>query len=303
MSELQNMMNQVVSALVHARRSPILRTPEDEGLDYEDVKITALDGVELDAWFIPAESNKVIICNHFSPGNRYGYPGHLDEYNTSGGFEVNFIPKYKALHDAGYNVLTYDMRNHGTSQEANDGISTVGAYEWQDVVGSINYIRNREDTKDYRISLQSNCMGAEATFIALEKMPEAFESVEALVAAQPLSGEPMIQRMVDGAGMSPEMYDVAIEAYDKALREQTGFGVDRYDMPKIAHLVKIPTLLLQVKEDLMTKPFDMENIYANLGTEDKKLVWVEGTPMRFHGYTYFSEKPEEMIEWFNAHMK
>lgn len=302
MSDLQTMMNQVVAALVQAKRSPILRTPEDEGLTHEDVKIKALDGTVLDAWFIPADSNKVIICNHFSPGNRYGYPGHLEEYNTSGGFEVNFIPKYKALHDAGYNVLTYDMRNHGTSEEVNGGISTVGAYEWQDVVGSINYIKNREDTKDFRIGLQSNCMGAEATFIAMEQMPEVFNDVEALVAAQPLSGEPMIQRMVDGAGMPQDMYSHAIEAYDKALREQTGFGVDRYDMPKIAHLVKMPTLLLQVKDDLMTKTFDMENIFENLGTSEKQLVWVEGTPMRFHGYTYFSEKPQEMVDWFNKYM-
>jgi hypothetical protein len=30
-----------------------------------------------------------------------------------GGFEVNFLPEYKALHDAGYNILCYDIRNHG----------------------------------------------------------------------------------------------------------------------------------------------------------------------------------------------
>ena len=303
MSELKQMMTQVVGALVNARRSPILRTPDELGLKYEDVIIETPDGVKLDAWYIPGDSDKVIICNHFSPGNRYGYAGHLEEFNTSGGFEVNFLPKYKALHDAGYNVLTYDMRNHGTSESANNGISTVGALEWEDVVGSINYIRDREDTKDMRIGLQSNCMGAEATFIAIEKMPEFFEQVEAMVATQPLSGRPMIERMVDGAGLGPEAYDAAVAAYDEALKEQTGFGVDRYDMPAIAHNIKMPTFLLQVKEDLMTKPFDMENIYANLGTEEKKLFWVEGTQMRFHGYTYFSEHPEEMVKWFDTYMK
>jgi hypothetical protein len=44
------------------------------------------------------------------PGNRYGYPGHLPEFGGLGGFEVNFLPEYKALHDAGYNVLAYDLR-------------------------------------------------------------------------------------------------------------------------------------------------------------------------------------------------
>ena len=47
----------------------------------------------------------------------------------------------------------------------------------------------------------------------------------------------------------------------------------------------------------------MENIFKNLGTDEKKLYWIEGTPMRFHGYTYFSEQPEEMVDWFNKYMK
>ena len=27
--------------------------------------------------------------------------------------------------------------------------------------------------------------------------------------------------------------------------------------------------------------------------------WIEGTTERFRGYTYFSENPEQMIEWYN----
>ena len=35
----------------------------------------------------------------------------------------------KILHDAGYNVLAYDLRNFGHSGAANGGIFTVGRYE------------------------------------------------------------------------------------------------------------------------------------------------------------------------------
>ena len=38
-------------------------------------------------------------------------PGHLPEF-ADWAFRGNFS-EYKALHDAGYNVLAYDMRNHG----------------------------------------------------------------------------------------------------------------------------------------------------------------------------------------------
>ena len=74
-----------------------------------------MDGAPLEGWFIPADSDRLIIHNHFLPGNGYGYPGHLPEFGGLGGFEVNFLHEYKALHDAGYNVLAYDMRNHGMS--------------------------------------------------------------------------------------------------------------------------------------------------------------------------------------------
>jgi len=43
-------------------------------------------------------------------------------------------------------------------------------------------------------------------------------------------------------------------------------------------------------------------MYDNIPFENKKLLWVEDTLRRFHGYTFFSEHPEEMIEWYDSHM-
>ena len=61
--------------------TPILETPKDYGMDYEDVKFKAEDGVELAAWFIPAEgSDKLIICNHPATLSRYGFPGHKEPW-------------------------------------------------------------------------------------------------------------------------------------------------------------------------------------------------------------------------------
>jgi esterase/lipase len=72
-------------------------------------------------------------------------------------------------------------------------------------------------------------------------------------------------------------------------------------MPKIAHAVNVPTMLVQVHDDWMTLPSDLEAIYHNFGTDDKKLLWIENTNARFDAYRYFEERPEEMIEWFDTH--
>ena len=105
-----------------------------------------MDGVALEAWFIPADSDKLLIVNHPMTCNRYGFPGHLAPWNTMfGGFEVNFLPDLKNLHDAGYNILTYDLRNCGMSGTGNNNTSGLGLLECRDVVGSVRYAKSRKD--------------------------------------------------------------------------------------------------------------------------------------------------------------
>jgi pimeloyl-ACP methyl ester carboxylesterase len=64
-------------------------------------------------------------------------PWH-EEWGPSGnGIPVDFLPDYSILHDAGYNVLAYDLRNHGLSGVASGGIVSSGWMESRDVVDSL----------------------------------------------------------------------------------------------------------------------------------------------------------------------
>src|SRR3954463_11229166 len=91
-------------------RAPILHHPDEVGLEYEDVTFPSEDGTPLEGWFIPAAgSDKVVVANHPRWFNRAGLPSHLEPWRSLGGaagndFEVNFVPDYKILHDAGYHV-------------------------------------------------------------------------------------------------------------------------------------------------------------------------------------------------------
>jgi hypothetical protein len=114
-------------------RSPVLHWPDEQGLDYQDVTFPALDGAPLEGWFIPAPgSDKLIIANHPMGFSRSGIPAHLEPWksiwSSSGNdFEVNLLPDYKILHDAGYNVLAYDLRNFGLSGAANGASPPAGS--------------------------------------------------------------------------------------------------------------------------------------------------------------------------------
>ena len=67
--------------------------------------------------------------------------------------------------------------------------------------------------------------------------------------------------------------------------------------------VKIPTFIIQVKDDAWTKPEDVQKTYDLIPGSEKKLFWVEGTTKRFDGYNYFGENPEQMVDWFDKYMR
>ncbi|MGP1516076.1 MAG: hypothetical protein ACTTJV_00475 [Ottowia sp.] len=88
-------------------------------MDYQSLVIPSDDGVPLKARHIPAknQSDKLIIFNHALPMCRAGFPGHFGlPWADFDAVEIDFVIQYKHLTDAGYNVLTYDFRNHGNRE-------------------------------------------------------------------------------------------------------------------------------------------------------------------------------------------
>lgn len=297
--EQTEMLTMLSQALSKPTRTPILRRPNEYGLAYEDISFPALDGVTIRGWFIPTDSDKLVICNHFSPASRYGFPEHMEPWTQSGGFEVNFLPKYKALHDAGYNIIAYDIRNHGLSDDASGGITGVGFMEWQDVIGSIRYAKSRKETSHMKTSLQSMCMGCNATFLAMQKHPEEFDHILSLIAIQPLNGQTFIERFCENVNINIEE---GLQTYEPIYQKMTGLRIEDHNMRPYIKSVALPTFMLQVRNDMNSRASDIQEMYDNLPNQDKKLIWIEETPWRFHGYTYFSEHPEEMLDWYDQHM-
>ena len=290
------LMTKVAKMIAQVPRSPILRRPDEYGMEYQDVYFPAADGVNLEGWYIPAKakSNKIVICNHFSPGNRYGYAGHIKPWKNAGGFEVNFLPKYKALHEAGYNVLAYDLRNHGFSAPAQNGGYNPSLFEYKDVIGSLDYVRNREDTKDMDIHLHSMCLGGNATLVAMRKQPEAFNDVKSMMLIQPISGEALVRRLTKNMWLGERGYKV----FEQKYREIWGYRIEDSSPIVDAASVNIPTLVTQVKEDFFTFSDDVQQVFNAITAQHKQLFWIEGTKQRFKGYTYYSENPEQMIDWY-----
>jgi uncharacterized protein len=289
-------------AFLPPERGPILRTPADAGLDYENVWFLSQDGVPLEAWYIPrAGSDKLIIANHPRWHNRYGLASHLEPWKSifaplGNDIEVNFIPDYRILYDAGFNVLTYDERNCGHSGAANAGLNSGGRFEARDVVGSLTYARTRPDLEGMTIGLLSRCQGANASIFAMAQQPEQFAGVRCMVAAQPVSVGVILQQSLQRLGI-PDRYD----DLDREFHRLTSYTLADLSPVAPARAVTVPTFLYQVHDDIMVTPSDVQAVCDAIPNE-KQLHWIHGTTRRWDGYLHFQREPQQALEWFATHM-
>ena len=118
------------------------------------------------------------------------------------------------------------------------------------------------------------------------------------MAPQPVNTETIIRHQLAAAGVPAER----LQELERRIVMKTGIDFASRDAREWAKAVCVPTLLYQVRDDVLTEASDMQLMFDNLPVTDKKLVWVEGTTRRWDGYTYFQRHPEEMLDWFSSHM-
>lgn len=288
---------QIATLFTRPHRTAMPKTPKDYGMDYQAIQFPALDGVSLSAWFIPAKTAtaKLVVMNHPLYCSKYGFvpEGEVAQLVP---VHVEFMKTAQHLHHAGFDILFYDLRNHGESAASTDGLSGIGAFEWQDAAGAMSYINQQPKLRDSQVVLVNHCMGANSAIIAMSKRPDLFEKVKALVAVQPISMAYMAEKIMPMLGGN-----TSLDEADQAIRALAHIGLA--DMSPMAALkdLRVPVLYSQVREDALTSPADLEAIVAATPTE-KQMLWIEGKLNRFDGYNYYGEHPEVMLAFINKHL-
>ena len=114
-------------------------TPTNLGVTYEDVVLTSQDGVKLAGWYIPSRNKAAVILLHGHSGNRLG-----------------MIHQAEALLQAGYGILMYDLRAHGSSggRRFARGQSSVN-----DLLAAVAYLSKRPDVRPGSIGVMGVSVG------------------------------------------------------------------------------------------------------------------------------------------------
>ena len=247
-------------------RQNLPKTPKDYGMDFNDVNFLSSDGVQLSAWEIPCEgSDRLAMISHPLNCNKYGF--QPNEKTVATPVHVESLKLVKRIHEAGYNVITVDLRGAGDSGDSKEGISTVGPHEARDIICSMNYVLSHEKWKSMKIALVTQGMSANATFHAMNSNPELFETCTCMFSIQPVQMKYMLSNVA-------RRMRVTEEDIDNAFKEKHNFSLyDMSPMPGIKAL-KIPVFYSQVRADKMTIPRDLEEIYDATPVEDKFLYWI-----------------------------
>jgi len=133
----------------------LLYTPNDINLDYEDVRIKTSDGLILQGWFIPSNSESDItwLWFHGNGGNN--------------GHRISELAL--AHHRTGVNIFIFDYRGYGESEGKP---SEKGTY--LDSRAAMEYLSSRPDVDKDRIVFMGNSLGAALSVeLALTQPPMA----------------------------------------------------------------------------------------------------------------------------------
>mgnify|MGYP000252023977 CR=1 FL=1 len=123
---------------------------------WEDAAFTTQDGLRLDGWYIPPApytDGASLIFIHGHGSNR-----------------THFLAELPIFLNAGYGVLIFDSRNHGTSEGR---VTTMGLLEVQDVQAAFAWLTQQTEVNSERIGLYGASMGGATAILAMAEIPQA----------------------------------------------------------------------------------------------------------------------------------
>jgi dipeptidyl aminopeptidase/acylaminoacyl peptidase len=222
-------------------------TPADIGLAYEDVRFTTDDGVTLSGWLVPAarETRAAVVLMH-------GFSWHRLPWLAG------FVPWLQKR----YNVLQFDFRGHGGSDDA---LISLGTLEQRDVAAAVRFLAGRGLGP---IALMGISMGGSVAIMAAPDLPVAAVVADAAYAEL---RNPISNRLRD-EGYPLTRLGAGLVLTAASLRARVRL---RSPIHRVAQIAPRALLLISPGEDRLVSPHQSLRMFHAAG-EPKELFVVPG---------------------------
>lgn len=283
--------------MIRPTRQPLWLSPDDLGLDYEQVHFPAQDGLRLSGWFIPAGENgrngATVVLVHGWPWNRLGESATDLVSNLSGTSPIDLMRLALSLHREGYHVMMFDLRNHGESAAMTPVM--FGLQEARDLLGALDYLKGRDDVDMAKVGVVGFSMGANTLLYALPYT----DQIKAGVAVQPTTptvfAEGLAEHLLGGLGKL--VLPLAEAFYMLAGGIRLG---DYRPAAAAAGAGDTPILFVQGEGDSWGSVIDVESMAVSAPEGGHALV--VGGNHRFDGYQHVLDHPDVVLDFFEENL-
>lgn len=259
----------ILYSSIHPRNYVTEKTPNDIGVDYEDIELKTEDGLKLAAWYIDSKKDSTIILMH-------GYP-----------MDKSVLLDYIAFLYKKYNIIAFDFRYFGYSEGKH---TTVGYEEKKDLKAAISYAREKGAKK---IGLFGGSMGA-----AVAIMTASETKVDAIVADSPYSNlYEMIKKRYEQFYFMKYPFVWITELIAKPLMKTS-----LRDVSPLNHVKKldIPIFLIICYKDDTVSVEGVKKMAESSNTE----LWVIKAQGHVTGHYFFPEEYEKrVLEFYEKNLK
>ncbi|MGQ0600809.1 MAG: alpha/beta hydrolase, partial [Anaerolineales bacterium] len=143
--------------IVHSDKWRAFDTTPYSMSHYEEIKIASRQpGLMLSAWYVEADPTApTVILTHGLGSCKHDH---------------TILVPAGMLYRAGFNVLMFDMRDHGFS-DIEDGRTAIGNEEYLDLLGAWDWLQTEKGIAPERIGLYGTSLGAATTLAAFAEEP------------------------------------------------------------------------------------------------------------------------------------
>lgn len=247
----------------------------------EDICLKSVDGLNMRAWFLPAEkpSDVYVICVH---GYRCNGP---DEFS-------HMMPFYNEV--LGYNYLLPDLTGHGRSEGRYAGF---GSFDAKNILIWIDYLTDRFG-KDIKIILHGISMGA-ATVMNVNEMDPP-DQVKLVIEDCGFTGafEEMSNTLKNMAGVELKFL---VKLGSLCSKVKAGYFFEESAPLKNMNKAKRPILFIHGEADTYV-PFEYGKQLYEACPVEKDCLWVPGA---VHAFSYYDAKEEyeaKVKEFINRYL-